>query len=37
MLNQDGTMNMVKWKCEIPGPKDTVWEGGVYRMYMDFP
>lgn len=30
-------MKMTQWKCEIPGPKDTVWEGGVYRLYMDFP
>ena len=28
---------MLKWYCEIPGPKDTVWEGGSYALYMDFP
>lgn len=37
IVNQDGTMNMTQWKCEIPGPVGSVWEGGVYRLYMDFP
>lgn len=30
IVNQDGTMNMTQWKCEIPGPIGSVWEGGVY-------
>ena len=28
---------MTKWKCEIPGPKDTVWEKGTYKLYLEFP
>lgn len=32
-----GSVNMFKWKCEIPGPSDSVWEKGVYRLSMDFP
>lgn len=28
---------MFKWKCEIPGPRDSVWEKGTYRLNMDFP
>lgn len=32
-----GCINMFKWKCDIPGPKNTVWEFGTYRLHMDFP
>eukprot|EP00331_Platyophrya_macrostoma_P030185 CAMPEP_0176440450 /NCGR_PEP_ID=MMETSP0127-20121128/20579_1 /TAXON_ID=938130 /ORGANISM="Platyophrya macrostoma, Strain WH" /LENGTH=123 /DNA_ID=CAMNT_0017824979 /DNA_START=175 /DNA_END=546 /DNA_ORIENTATION=- len=28
---------MTKWICEIPGPKDSPWEGAVYKLTMDFP
>ena len=35
-LNQDSTSNMMKWHCEIPGPKDTPWENGIYTLIMDF-
>jgi ubiquitin-protein ligase len=34
--NPDGTTNMLKWHCEIPGPKDCPWEGGSYSLAMDF-
>ncbi|KRX06185.1 Ubiquitin-conjugating enzyme/RWD-like protein [Pseudocohnilembus persalinus] len=34
--NQDGSLNMLKWITEIPGPKDCPWEAGVYTLYMDF-
>ena len=36
MTNHDGSANMLKWECWIPGPKGTVWEGGVYILTMDF-
>ena len=36
VTNFDGTMNMLKWDCEIPGPKGSPWESGVYRMTIDF-
>ena len=32
----DGTMNMFMWDCGIPGPKGTLWEGGVYPVTMEF-
>ena len=28
---------MLKWKCDIPGPKDSVWEQGIYRLNIEFP
>lgn len=33
---EDGTTNMLKWICEIPGPKGSPWEEGVYGLTMDF-
>lgn len=32
--NADGTWNLFKWNCCIPGKEGTPWEGGVYRMTM---
>ena len=34
--NTDGTTNMLKWICQIPGPVGTPWEGGTYTLHMDF-
>jgi ubiquitin-conjugating enzyme E2 I len=36
MQNPDGSSNLLKWECGIPGPKDTAWEGGTFKMLMDF-
>ena len=33
--NNDGTLNLLKWVCEIPGP-DGPWHDGVYHLTMDF-
>ncbi|GAX16352.1 ubiquitin-conjugating enzyme E2 I [Fistulifera solaris] len=33
----DGSMNMFKWTAGIPGKKNTDWEGGVYKVIMEFP
>lgn len=30
--NADGTLNLFNWECAIPGRKDTIWEGGLYRV-----
>eukprot|EP00752_Nemacystus_decipiens_P003098 g2869.t1 len=35
--NPDGSANFMKWECGLPGPKDTCWEGGEYRINMMFP
>ena len=32
-----GGINMFKWRCEIPGPKNSIWERGMYKLHMDFP
>ncbi|KAK6055705.1 ubiquitin--protein ligase [Cooperia oncophora] len=33
--NPDGTLNLFNWECAIPGKKDTIWEGGLYKI-LDF-
>ena len=27
----------MRWKCEIPGPKGSVWEKGTYKLTIEFP
>uniref|UniRef100_A0AC34QG97 UBC core domain-containing protein n=1 Tax=Panagrolaimus sp. JU765 TaxID=591449 RepID=A0AC34QG97_9BILA len=34
--NPDGSMNLFMWDCAIPGKKDTIWEGGLYRVKLMF-
>lgn len=34
--NDDGTMCLMHWECAIPGKKDTPWEGGLYKLSMQF-
>lgn len=33
---QDGSVNMMKWQCGIPGKEGSPWAGGVYRLTMEF-
>eukprot|EP00808_Paulinella_micropora_P032214 g60890.t1 len=35
--NADGTLNLFKWECGIPGKKETDWAGGLYKLVMTFP
>ena len=32
----DGSTNMFQWQAGIPGKKGTDWEGGVYKVSMEF-
>ena len=32
----DGSNNLFKWTAGIPGKKGTDWEGGLYRLTMEF-
>tara|TARA_A100001037_G_scaffold70913_1_gene63464 strand:- start:27 stop:758 length:732 start_codon:yes stop_codon:yes gene_type:complete len=36
MKDDTGTSNFFKWKCMIPGPKDTIWDQGFYPVTMEF-
>lgn len=35
-LNEDGTPNLFKWECGIPGREGGLWAGGVYKLVMEF-
>lgn len=28
---------LTEWKCEIDGPKDTIWESGTFELQINFP
>lgn len=32
-----GTLDLKRWECAIPGKKDTLWEGGIFKMDVIFP
>lgn len=32
----DGSVNLMKWECGIPGKEKTPWAGGVYKLSMEF-
>uniref|UniRef100_A0A915DH55 SUMO-conjugating enzyme UBC9 n=1 Tax=Ditylenchus dipsaci TaxID=166011 RepID=A0A915DH55_9BILA len=34
--NPDGTLDLFRWKCGIPGFKDTDWEGGLFTLIITF-
>ncbi|EFA86200.1 putative ubiquitin-conjugating enzyme E2 [Heterostelium album PN500] len=34
--NPDGSANLYKWLCGIPGKEGTPWEGGVYPLSIQF-
>ena len=36
MTLRDGTLNMLKWECQIPGPQGSPWQAGTYNLTMDF-
>ena len=35
--NEDGSRNLFKWECGIPGTAGGLWEGGLYRIIIEFP
>lgn len=34
--NPDGSLDLLKWECAIPGKIGTPWEGGLYRINLYF-
>ena len=35
--NADGSTNLMKWRCGIPGKDGSPWAGGLYQLVMNFP
>ena len=37
MQSSDGdNLDLFKWECKIPGKQGSPWEGGVYKLIMEF-
>ena len=34
--NEDGSTNLMRWNCLLPGKAGTDWEGGLYPLTLDF-
>ncbi|XP_036295657.1 SUMO-conjugating enzyme UBC9-like [Pipistrellus kuhlii] len=34
--NPDGTLNLMEWKCAVPGKSGTAWEGGLFKLRLSF-
>jgi ubiquitin-conjugating enzyme E2 I len=32
-----GTLDLQKWECAIPGKEKTLWEGGLFKLEVLFP
>ncbi|KAI9026569.1 SUMO-conjugating enzyme ubc9 [Phycomyces nitens] len=35
--NEDNTLNLLHWRCGIPGKENTSWENGIYKIDLIFP
>lgn len=35
-VNTDGSPNLSKWECGIPGKVGSIWEGATYKLFIDF-
>lgn len=33
----NGNLDLFHWKCLIPGPAGSLWEGGLYKVDIQFP
>eukprot|EP01080_Neovahlkampfia_damariscottae_P012835 gene12835-7185_t len=33
----DGSQDITKWECGVPGKQGTIWEGGEYKVVLYFP
>ena len=35
--SDNGTLDLKKWECGIPGKDKTLWEGGLFKLEVYFP
>ncbi|CAI2383125.1 unnamed protein product [Moneuplotes crassus] len=35
--DSSGDLDLYRWRCIIPGPKNTIWEEAFLPLYMEFP
>lgn len=34
---QTGALDLKRWDCAIPGRDKTIWEGGLFKLEVQFP
>lgn len=37
MKTPQGTLDLKRWDCSIPGRDKTIWEGGLFKLEVQFP
>ncbi|KAK4575389.1 SUMO conjugating enzyme Hus5 [Recurvomyces mirabilis] len=37
MKTQQAALDLKRWDCAIPGKDKTIWEGGLFKLEMQFP
>lgn len=37
MKTPQGVLDLKKWDCAIPGKDKTMWEGGLFKLEVQFP
>jgi len=37
MKTPQGALDLKRWDCAIPGREKTIWEGGLFKLEMQFP
>lgn len=35
--NSEGILDLKNWECGIPGKEKTIWEGGQFKLTVQFP
>lgn len=35
--NATGALDLKVWECAVPGKEKTIWEGGLFKLEMQFP
>jgi ubiquitin-conjugating enzyme E2 I len=34
--NSQGVLDLKRWECQIPGKKNTIWDGGLFKVEVLF-
>lgn len=37
MKTPQGALDLKRWDCAIPGKDKTIWEGGLFKLEVQFP
>lgn len=37
MRTRDNVLDLKNWECGVPGKEKTIWEGGLFKLTVQFP